>query len=518
MYTKAVYTTYEVKLLKHYDVIIIGTGAANIVADAALLSPNTSIAIIERGRFGGTCLNRGCIPTKLMVTAANTIRELHEAKDIGVYADNVRMDWKFMSNRLWHKVDESFGIKPYYDQYPNIDIYEGTASFTGKKSLSIALNAGGETEIDGEKIFIGTGGRTKVPKFDGLEDVGYITSETFFGPAYPDAPYKSLIILGGGPIGCEFAHVFNAAGTQVTLVQHNVRLLPKEDADISAFLLTQFQRYGIDVRLNQDTTSVTKDGADKVLTIKNRTTGETQTVRAEEILVAPGIVPMTDLLHLEHTDVQTDSRGYILTNEFLETTAPGIWALGDVNGNDPFRHKANYEAEILAHNLFSGNQPENWRWAQYDVVPAVTYTYPEAAHVGLTEAQAIEAGHTVETAVNHYSNSAKGYALGFEPGKANDGFIKLVIDSQTKHVLGAHIIGKEASILIQPFINLLNCGHHTLTPIHPEFGSDVAQKLRALPLTRDLDPKSVYTISETMTPHPSLSEITMWTRYYYEKK
>lgn len=503
--------------MKHYDVIVIGTGAANIVTDAALLQ-GLSIAIIERGRFGGTCLNRGCIPTKVMVTAANTIREMSDALHIGVYADNIHLDWDVLSERLWHKVNESFGIKPYYESYHNIDIYEGTASFIDKKAVRVALNSGGAVELDGEKIFIGTGGRTKIPNFPGLADVGYITSETFFGPAYPEAPYESLIILGGGPIGCEFAHAFDAAGTRVTIVQHNVRLLPKEDEAVSAFLLKQFQTYGIDVRLNQDTISVVKEGNKKVLTIRNRTTGEEQTVRAEEILVAPGIVPMTDLLHLEHTDVQTDSRGYILTNEFLETTAPGIWALGDVNGEAPFRHKANYEAEILAHNLFSGRRPEQWRWAQYDVVPAVTYTYPEAAHVGLTEAQALKAGYTVETAINHYSASAKGYALGYEPGNDNDGFIKLVIDSQTKHVLGAHIIGKEASILIQPFINLLNCGLHTLQPIHPEFGSKTAQTLRELPLTRNLDPKSVYTISETMTPHPSLSEVTMWTRYYYEKK
>ena len=309
--------------MKHYDVIVIGTGAANIVTDAALLQ-GLSIAIIERGRFGGTCLNRGCIPTKIIVTAANTIRELREAAHIGVSVDNVRLDWDVMSKRLWHKVDESFGIKPYYDAYPNIDIYEGTASFIDKKALRVDLNAGGTVELDGEKIFIGTGGRTKVPTFPGLDDVGYITSETFFGPAYPKAPYKSLIILGGGPIGCEFAHAFDAAGTRVTLVQHNVRLLPKEDEAVSAFLLKQFQGYGIDVRLNQDTIAVHREGTEKVLTIRNRTTGEEQVVRAEEILVAPGIVPMTDLLHLEHTDVQTDKRGYILTNEFLETTASGV--------------------------------------------------------------------------------------------------------------------------------------------------------------------------------------------------
>ena len=503
--------------MKHYDVIIIGTGAANIVADAALRE-NKTVALIERGRFGGTCLNRGCIPTKMLVTAANAICEIREARRIGVNAENVTLDWKLLSERLWKKVNESEAIRGYYDRFPTMDTYHGTASFSGKKEVTISLDDGTAAFLTGDRIIIGTGGRTHIPDLPGLAECGYVTSETFFGKAYPEAPYKSLIIIGGGPIGCEFAHVFNAAGTHVTIVQHNVRLLPKEDGDISAFMLRQFQNRGIDVRLNQDTISVRMEGNEKVLTIHSREDGLSAEVRAEEILVAPGIKPMTELLHLENTDVQTDQRGYIMTNEFLETTADGIWALGDVNGLAPFRHKANYEAEIIAHNLFSGMAPDQWRWAQYDTVPAVTYTYPEAAHVGLTEIQAQKAGYTTETAVNHYSTAVKGYALGFEPGASDDGFIKLVVDGKTRHVLGAHIVGPEASILIQPFINLLSCGTHTITPLHEDIASPTARALRQKPLTRTLDPRSVYTIGETMTPHPSLSEVTMWTRYYFEKK
>lgn len=503
--------------MKHYDVIIIGTGAANIIADSALTQGH-SIAMIEKGRFGGTCLNRGCIPTKILVTAANRIRDIREAARIGVHADHIHLDWETLARRIRQKTNESSAIKDYYNAYPHIDVYEGTAFFTDKKSLRINLRDGSYTDIDGDSIFIGVGGRTRIPPIPGLAETGYLTSETFFGSAWPTSPWRSLIILGGGPIGCEFAHIMDAAGTHVTLVQHNIRLLPKEDEDISTFMLTQFQRYGIDVHLHQDTIAITRDGSEKLLTIRDRMTGEEQQLRAEEILVAPGIVPNTDLLHLENTDIQTDKNGYILTNEFLETTARGIWAVGDVNGQAPFRHKANYEAEILSHNLFSGIPQEQWRWAQYDIVPAVTYTYPEAAHVGLTEDAAKKAGYEVETAINRYSSSAKGYALGYEPGDPDDGFIKLVLDKQTKYILGAHIAGPEASILIQPFIQLLNCGLHTLTPIHPEIASPAAAALRTLPLTRYLDPRSVYTISETMTPHPSLSEVAMWTRYYYEHK
>lgn len=503
--------------MKKYDVILIGTGSANIIADAAIVQ-GLSVAIIERGSFGGTCLNRGCIPTKVMVTAASRIREIREGGRIGVFADNARLDWDILSKRLWEKIDESKSIQGYYDKFPNVDTYNGTAAFVDNHTLDVTLNDGTEATIQGDKIFIATGGRTNIPRIEGLDDVGYLTSESFFGESFPKKPYKSLIIIGGGPIGCEFAHVFDAAGTKITIVQHNARLLPKEDEAISAFILKQFRSYGMDVRLKQDTVSVTLRDGLKVLKIRDIDTGEEAEVAAEEILVAPGIKPTTDLLHIENTDVRLDKRGYIETNEFLETTADGIWALGDINGMAPFRHKANYEAEIIAHNLFSGNEPENWRWASYDIIPAVTYTYPEVAQVGLSEENAKKKGYDVETAINHYSASAKGYAMGFEPGQDDDGFVKLVVDKKTKFILGAHIVGPEASILIQPFINNLMSGDHTIKPVHEDIASETAKKLRALPLTRTLTPKSVYTFSETMTPHPSLSEVVMWTRYYYEGK
>ena len=502
--------------MKHYDVVIIGTGAANIIADAAIRQ-GKQVAMIEKNKFGGTCLNRGCIPTKIMVTAANAVRQYAEGRHIGVYADHVRMDWSVITRRLWQKIDESKDIRTYYASFPNVDVYDGTASFAGPHEVHVAMNDGSSRDITGDAIFIGTGAGTNIPDVPGLADTGYITSETLFGGAYPEQPYKSLIIIGGGPIGCEFAHVFSAAGTHVTMVQRNVRLLPKEDADVSAFLLTQLRSYGIAVHLRQTILSARREGDEKVLTIQDRETGETCSVRGEEILVAPGIRPAAEALHLDRAGVRTDGRGFIVTNEFLETSAPGIWAIGDINGQAPFRHKANYEGEILAYNLFSGIKPEQWRWASYDSVPAVTFTYPEAAHVGLTEDQARQQGKDVEIAVNHYSASAKGYAMGFEPGAANDGFVKLVIDSASKDILGAHIIGPEASILIQPFVNQRMCGFHTITPLHEDIASPTVQRLRALPLTRDLKPNNVYTFSETMTPHPSLSEVTMWTRYYYEK-
>ena len=159
--------------MKQYDVIVIGTGAGNIIADAAIRA-GKSVALIERGRFGGTCLNRGCIPTKVMVTAANLVCEAREGARIGVLCGNVRLDWETVAKRLWQKIDEGPAIQTYYDQFPNVTTYNGTASFTGKKTLLVAKNDGTSEEIEGEKIFIATGGRTNIPKLPGLEEVGYV--------------------------------------------------------------------------------------------------------------------------------------------------------------------------------------------------------------------------------------------------------------------------------------------------------------------------------------------------------
>ena len=221
---------------------------------------------------------------------------------------------------------------------------------------------------------------------------------------------------------------------------------------------------------------------------------------------------------LEHTDIEQLPGGWIKTNEFLETSVDGIYALGDVNGGAQFRHKANYEADIIAHNLYRAQSIDDMRWARYDVTPAVTYTYPEVGHVGLTEKEAQEQGHKVKVGINHYSSTAKGFAIGLIPGATNDGFVKIVVDADTNTILGMHVIGPQASILFQPFVNLMNAGPTRIIPIHEEIASERAKKARAKGIVRPMDPHSVITVGETMTPHPSLSEVIMWTQYYFEKR
>ncbi|MDU2064642.1 MAG: FAD-dependent oxidoreductase [Sporomusaceae bacterium] len=501
--------------MKKYDVVVIGTGAANIVLDAAL-KQGLKCAQIEKGKFGGTCLTRGCIPTKVMVTAADYIREIQELPKIGVNVAPATMNWELVSKRVWQKINESDELRSYYESIEELDVYRGIGHFTGEKNLQVTLPDGAlSEEFTADKIILAVGARTKIPTIEGLEATGYLTSETFFGEKYPAQPFKDLIIIGGGPIGTEFAHVFAAAGTKVTVVQQNVRLLPREDSEISAHLLQGLRKAGITVLVNHKPLQVEQGEDKKILRLLDKTNNQTIEIAAQEIMLSTGIESNADTLQLEHTAVEMNDRGWIVTNEFLETSAVGIWALGDVNGEAPFRHKANYEADILAHNLFGDHHPSDWRWARYDIVPAVTYTFPQVAHVGITEAEALKQGYEITTAKHHYSATAKGFALGFNPGDAEDGFVKVIVEKETKNILGIHIVGPQSSILLQPFVNLMNAGETRLTPVHDHIASPTTENLRRSRLVRNLDPRSIVSVGETMTPHPSLSEVIMWIQYYF---
>ncbi|MFC4804291.1 dihydrolipoyl dehydrogenase family protein [Filifactor villosus] len=500
--------------MKKYDVIVIGTGAGNIIIEEALKN-GSKCALIEKDKFGGTCLTRGCIPTKVMVSVADAIREMQSYSKIGIRVEKPVVDFDLLSKRVWTKIDESIELKEFFEAADNLDVYEGTARFLENKVIEVTNKEDGSKEkLSADKIFINVGARTKINSFEGLDGVDYLTSETFFGHRFPQKPYKSIVILGGGPIGCEFAHVFSALGTKVTLVQHNVRLLPREEEEVSAEILKYMRHFGVEVILNQDTVSIREEAGSKFLVIKERTTGEEREVSAEEVLFASGVRANSNLLSLENTDIETDSKGWILTNEFLETSVEGVYALGDINGKQQFRHKANYEADILAHNLFMNKKPEEFRWTSYDLVPAVTFCYPQVAHVGLTQKEAVEQGYQVKVGYNHYYETAKGYALGHEKGDELGAFAKLIVDKDTNKMLGIHVVGTQASILIQPFLNLMNAGEQDLVPINEHIGSPLTFKLREEKAKRYLDPQDHRAIREAMVPHPTLSEVSIWTFYH----
>lgn len=504
--------------MKNYDCIVIGTGAGNIVLEAAL-DKGLKCAQVEMGKFGGTCLTRGCIPTKVMITAADLVNDIKDSERIGINSKYLGVDWDKLSKRVWSKIDESKDLYEYYLEKENLDVYRAKAEFIDNNTIRlIPVDGGEEVEISGDKIFINVGGRTNIPDIEGLEEAGYITSETLFGEKYPKNPYDSLIVIGGGPIGTEFAHVFSSFGSKVKIIQRNVRMLPKEDKEMSEQIKNDLICQGIEIHLNKTTTKVeVKDGL-KHVTIVDKSTGKEEVISAEEILVSPGIKSNADLLKLENTDIILDEKGWIKTNELLETSAKNVWAFGDINGRQQFRHKANYEAYILEHNLFlNDDNLENWRWADYSMVPSVTYTHPQVAHVGLNEESARKAGYDFEVVKKLYSSVTMGYAMGYEPGDADDGFVKIIADKKTQSFLGVHIIGPKASMLIQPYINLMNCGRKTIKPINEEIASETAKKLREMPLIRHLKPNKINTVKETMVPHPALTELVIWAAEEFKK-
>lgn len=468
--------------MKKYDLIVIGGGVGLYLVEAAM-QKGLKCALVEQGKMGGTCLTRGCIPSKVMVHVADLYREIQHAAKTGLHAKVENIDWDFVSERVWNKIDQSKQIESEYSKLEMLDLYKGTASFTDPDTIQIKANDGSKVEpIQGEKIVIAVGGRSFVPPVEGLELAGYLTAETFFGEKYPSRPWGSLTILGGGAIGLEFAHIFSALGTKVTLLEMQDRLAMTEEPEISDLLAKQLESAGVQVLTGFKAKFAYQDSRGKKI-VANDKDGKEIEIVSEEILLASGIRSNSDLLGLENTKIKTDDKGWIVTDEYLATSQHNVWAIGDINGKLQFRHKANYEAEVLVQNLFdsSGNK----RQALYDFVPWAIFTYPQVAHVGMTEAQAVEAGHKVLVGKNPYSAVSNGYAMGYEEGDQNMGFVKMVTDDNQR-ILGVHIAGPQASILIQPYVYLMNAG---------------AARLQA---------DTTAAIDQAMIIHPALSEVAGW--------
>ena len=481
-----------------YDFVVIGSGAGLNILNTGI-NIGMKCALVEDAKMGGTCLTRGCIPSKILVHPADLIREAQHAKKVGITFNVENIDWELIAKRMWHHIDESKLMEEGLSQVPNLTVYRGIGEFTGEYEMTVnskdSINLG---TFKGKKFVIASGARSFIPPIKGIDNVGYITSESFFGEKFPKKPWKSLIIIGGGVIAAEFAHIFSAFGTKVTIVEMLPRLVTTEEPEISAFLEQNFKKY-MTVLVNNKAIKAHLDGNLKVVTVKNIQSGKEQELKAEEILVATGRRSNADLLKVEKTGVEINKAGWIITNEFLETNKKNIWCLGDANGLYQFRHKANYEAQICSNNIFGGEKQQ----VEYSSVPWAIFTYPQIGHVGMTEAEAIEKGHEIYVAKHHYSKVAKGYAMGYDTNDIEDGFVKLIVD-KTYKILGAHIIGFNAAILVQPFVYLMNSGFSC----NLEEGLDlnlIPKTLRACP-----EGGSFMPIYHSMVIHPSLNEVTGW--------
>ena len=484
--------------METYDLVVIGSGAGLTIANVAL-NMGLKVALVEDSKMGGTCLTRGCIPSKILVHPADIIREAQHAKKIGIDLKLEGFDWDLIAKRMWHQIDESKMMDQGLSQVENLTVYRGKGVFTGDYEMTVTAKDGKSLgTFKGEKFVISSGARSFIPPIEGINDVDYITTETFFGPKFPKNPWKSLIIIGGGVIAAEFAHVFSAFGTEVTIVEMLPRLVTTEEPEISAFLEANFKKY-MTVLVNHKAIKAREKKGLKLITVQNMETGKELELKAEEILVATGRRSNADILDVGKTGVETNKAGWIITNEFLETNKENIWCLGDANGLYQFRHKANYETQILQGNIF-GHQKQA---VDYTSVPWAIFTYPQIGHVGMTEAEAIEKGHEIFVAINNYSNVAKGYAMGYEADDVENGFVKLVVD-KSYTILGAHIVGPNAAVLVQPFVYLMNSGFTCL----PEDKMDlnlIPKTLRACP-----EGGSFMPIYKSMIIHPSLNEVTGW--------
>lgn len=433
--------------MNKFDLIVIGSGAGmNVAADA--INSGMRVAVIEHGPMGGTCLNNGCIPSKILFYPADVIRTLNDAASIGVKGNIANVDFGLIMSRMRSFVGEGRDeMERGHKMVENLKVFRQTGEFIGDYTIKI-----GNEKITAPKIVIASGARILVPNIPGLKETGYIDNISVL--ELKKSP-KSLIIMGGGYIACEYGHFFSAIGTKVTILGRNPRLLKMEEPEISDIVKIRFSRYA-DIYTGYEVVKVAKEGHHKAVWAKSRQENKIYKFKAEEIMLAIGRKSNSDLLKPEKTGVETDEKGWIKVNEFLETTKPNIWALGDATGRYMFRHTANYEAALVWRNAFT----EHKHKVDYHAVPHAVFGYPQVGSVGLTEREAKEKGYDILVGKAKYTDVTKGFAMG-----ERDSLVKVVVDSKTRRILGCHIVGSESAELVQQVVYLMNAGNQDYMPL-----------------------------------------------------
>ena len=430
--------------VESFDVIVIGTGSGNSILTTEY--DNLKVAIIERDVFGGTCLNRGCIPTKMFVYAADVAQQISHASVFGIDAHIDAVRWPDIVARVFGRIDP---IPPnglaYRKGAKNTTVFEGTATFIGPKHLEIALKGGGTTQITGSNIVVAVGARPMIPDIDGLAKVRYHTSDTVM--RLPSLPER-LIVVGAGYIATEMAHVFGALGSRVTIVNRSGRFLSREDETVS-HRFTEIYRDRFECHMNARIDHVSQDDSGEI-TVRVHADGVTTEIVGDALLIATGRVPNGDLVNTAAAGIDINADGYVITDEHLRTNVAGIWALGDVSNENQLKHVANAEARIVAHNVV---HPESLRTIDLYPVPHAVFAGPHVASVGATEQMLRHVGKHYITATQNYGDVAYGWAM-----EDTQHFCKLIADPTTRLLLGAHIIGPQSSILIQQLIQGMRFG------------------------------------------------------------
>lgn len=444
-------------MTQRFDAIIIGAGQAGPPLAGRLTSAGMSVAVVERKLVGGTCVNYGCIPTKTLVASAHAAQVARRGADFGVGTGVVSVDMakvKARKDKIVH--DDRHGVESWLQNMDGCTLLRGHARFTGPKTLSVDGRI-----IEADKIFLNVGGRAVVPDIPGLADIDYLTN---VGILELDSVPEHLVIIGGSYIALEFAQMYRRFGARVTVVEKGPRLASREDEDVSAAIKDILEAEGVTVALGATAMSVAKrdngfaltprDGADPVL--------------GTHLLVATGRRANTDDLGLEVAGVQTDGRGYIEVDDQLRTTTEGIWAMGDCNGKGAFTHTSYNDFEIVAANLLDGDP----RRVSDRVTTYALYIDPPLGRAGMTEAEVRRSGR--KALVGKRPMTRVGRAV--EKGETQ-GFMKVVVDAETREILGAAILGVGGDEVVHCIVDVMTAG---------------------LPYTA---------ISRTMHIHPTVSEL-----------
>ena len=450
--------------------IAVGSGSAMMIVDAVLRdNPQMKVAVIDKDEPGGICLTRGCIPSKILLYPAEILRTVEEAGKLGIDVEVKKVYFDRVMERMRTQIGSEINmIRQGLSHTENVDYYPATAEFTGPYTLKVR----GET-ITSKFIILGAGSKPSIPPVKGLEEAGYLTSDTAL--KLSQLP-ESIAVIGGGYIAAEYGHFFAAMGSKVTIVGRNPQFLPDEEPEIAAVAKAELQKH-MTIMTNHEVREARRlrNGLKELVAV-NREAGESVEVSAHEILVASGRSSNSDILHPERAGIKIDKDGWIVTNEFLETSQPGVWALGDATGKFLFKHKANYDGSIVYYNAVLKRGVK----ADYHAVPHAVFAYPEVASVGLSEKEAVKQyGEDMILIGNHrYADTAKGQAMGIEE---ENYFVKVIVLKDSLKIVGASIVGPHASVLIQEIINLMYTPEQSARPIlnamyiHPAL-SEVVQK------------------------------------------
>ncbi|HEY5172212.1 MAG TPA: mycothione reductase [Acidimicrobiia bacterium] len=448
-----------------YDLVIVGAGSGNMLPARGL--EGSRVAIIERGRFGGTCLNRGCIPSKMLIHAADVAQTVRHAGRYGIRAEFIGADWPAVRDRVFARTDRVAEGALDTRRRSGVEVYLGDARFVGPRVLEVEGQ-----QLRSERIVLAAGSRPRVPEIVGLDEVPFQTTDTLMRI---DALPASMVVVGGSYVAAEMSHLFGSFGTEITIVEREATLLAALDDDVTR-RFTECYSERFDVRLGTEVARVERTPRGVAVHVEGP--AGRGVVEAETLLVATGRIPNTDVLDVAAAGIAVDEHGHVVTDGTYATTAPGVWAIGDLANHFELKHLANAEMRIVLHNVL---HPGETRYANFPVLPSAVFAEPQVATAGPTERALRAQGKAFAVARRDYSDTAYGWAL-----EDTTGFVKLIADPTTDRLLAAHILGPQAPTLIQPLVQAIYLENtveqlaHDVLYIHPACTEVVAQALLEL--------------------------------------